>query len=112
MRRQDKSTPKPAPITPAEKEAQSICRTARQMLETIKPFLEVAHSNLPDPPEAEEMGEGRIPESLTFSLRGSIECAISDHLDPLMKLLRRAARETPEKLVNDWLKRQTKGKVH
>ncbi|HWM93573.1 MAG TPA: hypothetical protein VN493_22635 [Thermoanaerobaculia bacterium] len=108
-----KSTPPPVPpVTPAEAEAQGICRTARSMLETIKAFLEVAYLNLPDPSDAEDMGEGRIPESLAFSLRGSIECAISDHLDPLMKLLRRAAKETPARLVRDWQKRQGKAKVH
>lgn len=109
----EKSTPPPAPaVTPEEASAQSICRTARSMLETLKAFLEVAHLNLPDPPEAEEMGEGRIPESLAFSLRGSLECAISDHVDPLMKLLRRAAKETPARLIRDWQRRQGKAKVN
>ncbi len=74
------------PITPEEADAQSVCRTARSMLETVKAFLEAVYSDLPDPLNAEDMGEGRIPESLAYSLRGDIECALSDHLDPLMKL--------------------------
>lgn len=107
-----KSTSEAPPITPAEAEAQSVCRTARSMLETLKAFLEAVYSDLPDPLNAEDMGEGRIPESLTYALRGDIECAISDHIDPLMKLLRRAARETPTRLIRDWQKRQGKGKVN
>lgn len=105
-----KSTPLiPAPpITPEEADAQGVCRTARSMLETVKAFLEAVYLNLPDPSDAEEMGEGKIPESLTYSLRGDIECALSDHLDPLMKLLKRAARETPARLIRDWQKRQGK----
>ena len=82
------------------------------MLQTIKAFLEAVYLDLPDPPDAEDMGEGRIPESLTYSLRGDIECALSDHLDPLMKLLKRAAKETPARLIRDWQKRQGKVKVH
>jgi hypothetical protein len=51
-----------------------------------------------DPPEAEAMGEGRVPESVEFALRGDIECLVADHLDPAIEMLRRsgmpaAARE-------------------
>lgn len=104
-------TPAP-PITQAEADAQSILRTAGEMLQTIKAFLEAAYSDLPDPLNAEDMGEGRVPESLGFSLRGTIEIAIADHLDPLVKLLKQAAKETPARLIRDWQKRQGKGKVH
>ena len=52
------------------------------------------------------MGTGEIPETLTFSLRGSIECALHDHVEPLDALLRRAVAETPENLMRDWQKRQ------
>jgi len=41
------------------------------------------------------MGTGEVPETLAFSLRGSIECALHDHVDPLDILLRNAISETP-----------------
>jgi hypothetical protein len=68
-------------------------------------FLEQAHLMLPDPPDAEAMGNGEIPESLTFSLRGSIECALQDHVEPLDDLIRKAVAETPESLIRYWRKR-------
>lgn len=98
------------PITLMEAEAQKIIRATIAMAGLIRYFLEVAYRDLPDPADAEDMGEGRIPESLSYSLRGDIECALSDHLDPLQKLLKRAARETPARLIRDWQKRQGKGK--
>lgn len=101
------STPPPVPpITPGEEEAQSFLRRVRELLWFVEFFLELAYSRLPDPPDAEAMGTGEIPESLTFSLRGSIECAQTDHADPLHNLLRDAVQETPERLVYDWQRRQ------
>jgi len=52
------------------------------------------------------MGTGKIPETLTFSLRGSLECALHDHVEPLDDLLRKAVAETPEALARDWQRRQ------
>jgi len=112
MRRQDKSTPPPPvpPLTHGEDEAQSFLRRARELVWFLEFFLDHAHDRLPDPPDAEAMGTGVIPESLTFSLRGAIECAMSDYVDPLNDLLREAVDETPESLIRDWQKRQRKGK--
>lgn len=106
-----KSTPPPIPhVTPGEEDAQSDLRRVQELLWFLERFLELAYSRLPDPPDAEAMGTGEIPESLTFSLRGSIECARTDHVDPLHNLLRDAVAETPESLVRDWQQRQRKGK--
>jgi hypothetical protein len=111
MRRRDKSTPPPVPpITHAEEEAQSFLRRVRELLWFVEWFLDHVHDRLPDPPDAEAMGTGEIPESLTFSLRGAVECAMHDHVEPLSDLLRKAVKETPQDLVRDWLKRQRKGK--
>ena len=108
MRRRDKSTPPPPvpPITHREEEVQSILRHMLRLVNLLQWFLEQAHLMLPDPPDAEAMGNGAIPESLTFSLRGSIECALHDHVEPLEDVLRRAVEETPENLARDWQKRQ------
>lgn len=60
------------------------------IVDATKSIVIRLHDSLPDPPEAEDMGEGRIPESLEFSLRGDMECLVADHLDPAVLLLRRA----------------------
>lgn len=104
-----KSTPPPIPpVTPGEEEAQSFLRRVRELLWFVEFFLEQAAERVPYPQDAvaEDMGSGIIPQSLSFSLRGAIECAQGDHVDPLDTLLRDAARETPERLIRDWQKRQ------
>ena len=94
------------PVTPAEAEAQRVFLVLLDLLKTVKEFLGAIHAQLPDPPEAEAMGEGTIPESLSFSLRGTIEVVLEDHIKPAIKSLKQAAKETPEKLHRDWLRRQ------
>ena len=106
MRRRDKSTPVVPPITHQEEEVQSILRHMVHLVVLLQWFLEQAHLLLPDPPDAEAMGTGEIPETLTFSLRGSIECALNDHVEPLDDLLRKAVDETPESLLRYWQRRQ------
>ena len=102
-----KSTPPPVPpITPAEEDAQSDLRRVLELLWFVEHFLEMAKSRLAYPPDSEAMGTGEIPESLSFSLLGSIECAQTDHVDPLHSLLREATQETPERLMRDWQRRQ------
>ncbi len=101
----DKSIPA---VTPAEAQAQQLIGIALGVLDTAKLCLGFAHLGLPDPPDGEEMGEGTVPESLAFSLRGSLEVVLADHVNPAMKTLRRALRETPEGLHRDWLRRQSK----
>ncbi len=108
-----KSTPPPIPpVTPGEEEAQSFLRRVRELLWFMEYFLETASERIPYPQDAvaEDMGSGIIPQSLAYALKGSIECAMADHLQPLHNLLRDAVAETPEKLVRDWQKRQRKGK--
>ncbi|MEA2559520.1 MAG: hypothetical protein QOH06_1024 [Acidobacteriota bacterium] len=105
-----KSTPPVPPITHGEEEAQSVLKRMLGLVALLQWFLEQVHFRLPDPLDAEAMGTGEIPESLTFSLRGSIECALHDHVEPLEDLLRQAVAETPGNLVRDWHKRQRKGK--
>ncbi len=94
------------PVTHLEEEAQSVLKRMLQLVALLRWFLEQLHFRLPDPLEAEAMGNGVIPESLTFSLRGSIECALHDHVAPLEDLLTRAVQETPESLIRDWQERQ------
>ena len=106
-----KSTPPPVPpVTPAEQDAQSDLRRVLELLWFVQHFLEHAYSRLPDPPDAEAMGTGQIPESLTFALRGAIECAQTDHVDPLEDVLREAVAETPGSLIRDWKRRQKGGR--
>jgi len=106
-----KSNPPPVPpITPGEEDAQSDLRRVLELLWFVEHFLELAYSRLPDPTDAEAMGTGVIPESLTFALRGAIECAQTDHVDPLEDVLRQAVAETPGSLMRDWRRRQRGGK--
>ena len=108
---QPHSTPPPVPpATPGEEDAQSDLRRVLELLWFLEHFLELAYSRLPDPPDAEAMGIGEIPESLTFALRGAIECAQTDHVDPLEDVLREAVGETPGSLTRDWRRRQRGGK--
>lgn len=104
------STPSPVPpVTPQEAEARRILKRVLELVSLLRWFLEEVHFRLPDPPDAEAMGTGAIPESLTFALRGAIECSLMDHVAPLEKVLQEAVTETPVTLFLDWQKRQ-KGK--
>jgi len=97
------------PVTFEEKTAKEHMQRVRTLLEFVGFFLDLAYTGLPDPPDAEAMGTGEVPETLAFSLRGSIECALHDHVDPLDILLRNAISETPIALNLDWRKRHGKG---
>jgi hypothetical protein len=106
-----KSTPPPVPpVTPAEQDAQSDLRRVQELLWFVEYFLELANTRLQYPPNSEAMGTGEVPESLSFALLGAIECGIADHVNPLHNLLRDAVRETPERLVREWQKRQGKAR--
>lgn len=106
-----KSTPPPIPhVTPEEQDARSDLRRVVELLWFVEHFLDLAKSRLEYPDDAEAMGTGEIPEVLSFSLLGAIECAQTDHVDPLHNLLRGAVAETPERLIRDWQSRQRKGK--
>lgn len=108
--RRKSTLPPVPPITPAEEDAQSDLRRVQELLWFLEFFLDLAYSRLPDPPDAEAMGVGEVPQTLAFSLRGSIECAQADYTNPLHNLLRDAVAETPEKLVRDWQARQRERK--
>jgi len=113
MRRQDKSTPPVPPVPPitkSEQRAQSFIGYAFDLATIAMLVLEATHHRLPDPANGDDMGEGTIPESLTYSLRGSIECALHDHLHPVVELLREAIEESPARLARDWQERKGKGK--
>jgi hypothetical protein len=102
---------KPFPtLAQAEAEAHDSLRRARELVWFVRFFLDYAYDRLTDPTNAEAMGTGEIPESLSFSLRGAIECAHGDYVHPLDDLLHRAIAETPERLVRDWQARQEKQK--
>ena len=106
-----KSTPPPIPhVTPEEQDAKSDLRRVLELLWFLEHFLDLAKSRLAYPEDAEAMGTGEIPESLSFTLLGSIECAQTDHVDPLHNLLRDATQETPERLIRDWQRRQKERK--
>jgi hypothetical protein len=60
------------------------------------------HVGLPEPRDAEDMGDGRIPESLAFSLRGDLECLLADHLEPAIAILDGAAQARQEGLDRAW----------
>ena len=103
-----KST-KPFPtLAQSEAEAHDHLRRAQELLWFVRFFLDYAYDRLTDPADAEAMGTGEIPETLSFSLRGAIECAHGDYVHPLDELLRKAIAETPESLVRDWQERQEK----
>lgn len=106
MRRQDKSTPPVPPVTPEEQEAQRFLTRCLELLWFLEYVLEQARAKLTYPENSEAMGTGEVPESLSFSLLGSIECALTDHIDPLDKLLREATTESPERLALVWQRRK------
>jgi hypothetical protein len=100
---------KPFPtLAQSEAEARDALRRALELLWFVQFFLNYAYDRLTDPADAEAMGTGEIPESLSFSLRGAIECAHGDYAYPLDDLLRKAIAETPESLIRDWQARQEK----
>ena len=106
-----KSTPPTIPhVTPEEQDARSDLRRVLELLWFVEHFLDLAKSRLAYPEDAEAMGTGEIPESLSFSLLGSIECAQTDHVDPLHNLLRDATQETPEHLIREWRQRSKERK--
>ena len=64
------------------------------------------HIRLGEAPEDFDIGEGFVPDSVRYSVRGAIECACTDHLDAAILALDKAARETPESLAREWRERK------
>lgn len=86
----------------AQQELDRLVGTLRE----IKEVLEELHEILGEPPGEDRMAEGLRPETVRFSIRAAIECVMADRLEPAIKTLEAAARDTPEKLMRDWRKRQ------
>lgn len=99
------------PATPDELAAQRVVRWCLSRLRQIVICLRGVHTSLPDPPEAEDMGEGRIPESLSFTIRGTVECALADDLEPAIASLEEVWRLTPEDLLDAWTAKQAEKEV-
>jgi hypothetical protein len=115
MRDRQKCTPpKPQDLartvaTRAERKAQVVCLKAAGELSAIRTVLLVLHTRLGELPGDADMRENVIPDSVRVSVRGSIECVVSDCLDSAIVSLEKAAQDTPETLAREWrerLKRQ------
>lgn len=86
----------------AQQELDRLVGTLRE----IKEVLEELHEILGEPRGEDGMAEGLLPETIRFSIRAAIECAVADRLEPAIRTLEAAARDTPEKLMREWRKRQ------
>lgn len=96
----------PRRTTAAERAAQSVLMETAGALATVRNRLWVLHVRLGERPEDDDMGEGRAPDSVRFSIRGAIECVNEDHLDTAILALEKAARDTPASLTREWRKRK------
>jgi hypothetical protein len=92
-------------VTRAERKAQIILLRAAGEIAAVRTLLWVLHVRLGELPEDIDMGEGVIPDSVRFSVRGAIECAAIDHLDAAIRALEKAAGDTPESLAREWRER-------
>lgn len=101
------STRPPLPtVTRQERKAQIILLRAAGQIAAVRTLLWVLHVRLEERlPEDIDMGEGRIPDSVRFSVRGAIECTAVDHLDAAIRALEKAAGDTPESLAREWRER-------
>jgi hypothetical protein len=86
----------------AEVRTQRWMRAILCLFRVIRRSVLFLHERLPDSPYAEAMGEGRMPESLAFSLRGDLECLLNDRIEPAIETLQRAVDAHPEGLVREW----------
>ncbi len=101
------STLPPVPEHTAEEiAAQMIVQCCNSFLKTTRLCLRELEESLIYPEESEAMGEGRVPQSVAFALRGTIECILADDLEPAILSLEEAGEMTPEALYEDWQRRQ------
>lgn len=112
MPRQQKSTPPEAPesttrttVTRQERKAQVLLLRAARELAAIRTVLLVLHVRLGELPEDDDMHENRMPESVRVSVRGVLECVVSDCLEPGITSLEKAGTDTPETLAREWRER-------
>lgn len=97
------------PATLDEVAAQRLIRYAAGKLRMVAMSLRGVRHSLPETysgDEAEAMGEHRIPQSLTYSLIGSVECILMDCLEGAIEDLDEAGAITPAELFEEWQERQ------
>lgn len=107
-------TPRPeAPSIPKKTRdeivAQRLIRCATGKLREVAMVLRGVRHSLPelyDGETAEAMGEHRMPQSLTYSLIGSVECILMDDIEPAIAALDEAGDLTPGELFEEWQERQ------
>jgi hypothetical protein len=104
--RKTTTTLTPPAVTSEEQAAQKALLHHAETLRSVRDDLQALHDYLGEPPDEEQMAEGTLPETVTFSIRGTIECLVSDRLDPAVDALERVARETSEVLYEEWAKRR------
>lgn len=110
MPEQDQCTPSQIPQkTRDEVVAQRLIRCAAGKLREVAMVLRGIRHSLPETyaaDEAEAQGEHRSPQSLTYSLIGSMECVLSDDIEPAIVALDEAGNLTPAELFDEWLEKQ------
>jgi hypothetical protein len=92
-------------VTRQERKAQVLLLKAAGELSAIRTVLLIVHARLGEGPEDTDMGENLIPDSVRVSVRGTIECVVSDSLDSGITALEKAALDTPETLAREWSER-------
>lgn len=103
-----KSTPPKPPggtrttVTRQERKAQVLLLKAARELAAIRTVLLILHVRLGELPEDDDMHENREPESVRVSVRGAIECVVSDCLESAIVSLEKAGTDTPETLAREW----------
>lgn len=90
-----------------EQEARRTLMRAAGRLSAIRAELWELHVELEGPEEVlNAIAEGERPETLAFSMQGTIECVNRDNLDAAIKSLEDAAMLSPGALRYEWEKRQ------
>lgn len=99
------TSPRIPPKTRDEVVAQRLIRCAAGKLREVAVILRGIKHSLPelyDGETAEAMGERRAPQSLTYSLIGSVEACLMDDIEPAIEALDEAGDITPAELVDEF----------